>query len=104
MALETFGAVTDPGLAGPSDANRHANPQLGPEPWFNYPKPTYEQLDEELPPYFEQENVSLGLMLERMTVKGYSDLRGLLEHSYVYPRLRGLRAPVHWSLSHRGSL
>lgn len=81
MAINQYGPTADYMAAGPSDASRHVNPQLGPEPWFSYPNPTFEQLDEELPPYFEQENVSLGLMLERMTTKGYAELRGLLEHS-----------------------
>jgi len=67
--------------AGPSDATRHANPQLGPEPWFAYPNPTTEELEQELPPYFVQENVSLGAILDRMTTKGYAELRALLEEA-----------------------
>lgn len=66
-------------VAGPSDASRPDNPQMGLEPWFVYPKPSVEQLEEELPPYFESENVSLGLILDRLTLKGYGDLRRLLE-------------------------
>lgn len=54
------------------------NPQLGPEPYFAYPTPTPEQLEEELPPYFENENVPLGLVLDRFARKGNHDLRVLL--------------------------
>ena len=63
----------------PGDISRLANPQLGPEPWFAYPEPTYEQLDAELPPYFDNENIPLGLVLDRLTSKGFSDLQTLLE-------------------------
>jgi mediator of RNA polymerase II transcription subunit 14 len=81
MSSERTGDRPDYMAAGPSDATRHANPQLGPEPWFAYPTPTYEELEQELPPYFEQENVSLGVILDRLTTKGYADLRGLLEEA-----------------------
>ncbi|KIR26085.1 hypothetical protein I309_05036 [Cryptococcus deuterogattii LA55] len=62
-----------------------ANPQLGPEPYFAYPTPTPEQLEEELPPYFENENVPLGLVLDRFARKGNHDLRVLLGE--VLPQL-----------------
>jgi len=81
MSSDRMGERSDPAIAGPSDAPRHANPQLGPEPWFAYPEPTHEELEQELPPYFEHENVSLGVILDRMTTKGYADLRGLLEEA-----------------------
>ncbi|KIR31808.1 hypothetical protein I352_05803 [Cryptococcus deuterogattii MMRL2647] len=61
------------------------NPQLGPEPYFAYPTPTPEQLEEELPPYFENENVLLGLVLDRFARKGNHDLRVLLGE--VLPQL-----------------
>ncbi|KIR70296.1 hypothetical protein I310_05923 [Cryptococcus deuterogattii CA1014] len=61
------------------------NPQLGPEPYFAYPTPTPEQLEEELPPYFENENVPLGLVLDRFARKGNHDLRVLLGE--VLPQL-----------------
>jgi mediator of RNA polymerase II transcription subunit 14 len=57
-----------------------SNPQLGPEPWFAYPIPTDDELEEELPPYFEDiENVPLGALLERVVRKGYGDMRELVE-------------------------
>jgi mediator of RNA polymerase II transcription subunit 14 len=65
-------------VAGPSDTTRIAEAQLGARPWFAYPKPTQAQIEEELPPYFENENVPLGLILERLTVKGHEDMRRLL--------------------------
>ena len=71
----------NPNGAGPSETTRPANPQMGPEPWFAYPTPTPDQLDDELPPYFESENVPLGPVLDRLTRKGHGDLRGLLEHT-----------------------
>ncbi|OXG84460.1 hypothetical protein C349_02506 [Cryptococcus neoformans var. grubii Br795] len=61
------------------------NPQLGPEPYFTYPTPTPDQLEEELPPYFENENVPLGLVLDRFARKGNHDLRVLLGE--VLPQL-----------------
>ncbi len=60
---------------------RPANPQLGPEPWFTYPTPTPEQIEDELPPYFEEENVNLGVMLGRLARKGYGDMRVLVEQT-----------------------
>ena len=72
--------------AGPSDATRYANPQLGPEPWFTYPTPTPEELDNELPPYeyaFENEDVGLSDILHRLTVKGHEDLARLAGETYV---------------------
>ena len=68
--------------AGKGEAARMiVNPQLGPEPCFTYPTPTDEQLADGLPPYFENENVGLGVILERLTRRAYGDLRGLLEHT-----------------------
>jgi mediator of RNA polymerase II transcription subunit 14 len=72
--------------AGPSDATRYANPQLGPDPWFTYPTPAPEELDNELPPYeyaFENEDVGLSDILHRLTVKGHEDLAKLATETYV---------------------
>lgn len=60
---------------------RPVNPQLGPEPWFAYPTPTAEQIEEELPPYFQEENVPLGAVLDRLARKGYGDMRVLVEQT-----------------------
>jgi len=57
------------------------NPQLGPDPWFAYPTPTPEQVEDELPPYLEEENVSLGAVLDRLVRKGYGDVRALVEQT-----------------------
>jgi mediator of RNA polymerase II transcription subunit 14 len=54
------------------------NPQLGPEPWFAFPTPSKSDLEEELPPYFEGENVPLGELLDRVVRKGYGDMRVLV--------------------------
>jgi hypothetical protein len=83
-----------------------ANPQLGPDPYFSYPTPTPEQIDEELPPYWEGENVPLGAILDRMTRRGYGDMRVLLEKTYVLPlgrRWIGLIFPdCHLSMPSNG--
>ena len=60
---------------------RPANPQLGPEPWFAYPTPTPEHIEDELPPYLEEENVPLGVVLDRFARKGYGDMRLLVEQT-----------------------
>jgi hypothetical protein len=54
------------------------NPQLGPEPWFAFPIPSDADIEDELPPYFEEENVPLGQMLDRVVRKGYGDMRHLV--------------------------
>ncbi|EIW73135.1 hypothetical protein TREMEDRAFT_37169 [Tremella mesenterica DSM 1558] len=69
------------------------NPQLGPDPWFTYPTPTPEQIEEELPPYFEDENVPLGLLLDRLTRKTYSDMRHLVEKTL--PASTARQKPKH---------
>lgn len=69
---------TEQPIAGPS-APRPLNPQLGPHPWFAYPTPTAEEIEDELPPYFEDDNVAMGGVLDRLVRKGYGDLRGLVE-------------------------
>jgi mediator of RNA polymerase II transcription subunit 14 len=66
-----------------SSSTHPSNPQLGPNLWFTYPTPTPEDLEEELPPYFEHENVPLGGLLERVTRKGYGDMKELLEVTFV---------------------
>lgn len=62
-------------------ASSSRNPQLGPNPYFRYPTPTPEQIDEELPPYWETENVALGPMLDRLSRKGYGDMKVLVEQT-----------------------
>ncbi|WVQ74051.1 hypothetical protein IAR50_003633 [Cryptococcus sp. DSM 104548] len=61
------------------------NPQLGPDPYFAYPTPAPEQIESELPPYFQDENVPLGLVLDRFVKKSNQDLRLLLAETL--PRL-----------------
>nr|XP_019048596.1 hypothetical protein I302_02368 [Kwoniella bestiolae CBS 10118]OCF27526.1 hypothetical protein I302_02368 [Kwoniella bestiolae CBS 10118] len=72
---------------------RPRNPQLSNDPWFAYPTPTPEQIEEELPPYFEGENVPLGPLLDRLVRKGYGDLRYLLAE--VLPPLSAKQKPKH---------
>nr|XP_018266491.1 uncharacterized protein I303_00466 [Kwoniella dejecticola CBS 10117]OBR88649.1 hypothetical protein I303_00466 [Kwoniella dejecticola CBS 10117] len=96
---------TAPGGNGNIDASNHAssstgpstkgprNPQLGNEPWFAYPTPTPEQIEDELPPYFEGENAPLGPLLNRLVRKGYGDLRYLLAE--VLPPLSAKQKPKH---------
>lgn len=62
-------------------ASSSRNPQLGPHPYFRYPTPTPEQIEEELPPYWESENVALGPMLDRLSRKGYGDMKVLVEQT-----------------------
>nr|XP_019014394.1 uncharacterized protein I206_00476 [Kwoniella pini CBS 10737]OCF53175.1 hypothetical protein I206_00476 [Kwoniella pini CBS 10737] len=92
------------GISGISDLPNHAssstqpftkprNPQLSNEPWFAYPTPTAEQIEEELPPYFEGENVPLGPLLDRLVRKGYGDLRYLLAE--ILPPLSAKQKPKH---------
>ncbi|WVF66324.1 hypothetical protein IAT40_001064 [Kwoniella sp. CBS 6097] len=69
------------------------NPQLTEEPFFAYPTPTSEQIEEELPPYFESENVPLGPLLDRLVRRGYGDLRYLLGE--VLPPLSTRQRPKH---------
>ncbi|ODO09076.1 hypothetical protein I350_02675 [Cryptococcus amylolentus CBS 6273] len=61
------------------------NPQLGSDPYFAYPTPAPEQVESELPPYFQDENVPLGLVLDRFAKKSNHDLRVLLGETL--PRL-----------------
>ncbi|OCF33140.1 hypothetical protein I316_05185 [Kwoniella heveanensis BCC8398] len=69
------------------------NPQLTDEPYFAYPTPTSEQIEEELPPYFESENFPLGPLLDRLVRRGYGDLRYLLGE--VLPPLSTRQRPKH---------
>ena len=62
-----------------ASSSRNGNPRLGSEPWFAYPTPSAEQIEEELPPYFEDENVPLGPMLDGLVRRGYGDMRVLVE-------------------------
>jgi mediator of RNA polymerase II transcription subunit 14 len=55
------------------------NPQLGPNPFFAYPTPKPEEVEEELPPVFEGDNVPLSALLNRVVRRGYGELRGLAE-------------------------
>lgn len=48
---------------------------------FDYPLPTPEQLDAELPPLQQHGDVPMGLLLERVVGKGYKDMRVLVEHT-----------------------
>ncbi|KAK8844610.1 hypothetical protein IAR55_006457 [Kwoniella newhampshirensis] len=70
-----------------------SNPQLGPGPYFDYPTPSEEQIEDELPPYFESENVALGPLLDRLVRKGYGDLRFLVGE--VLPPLPTKQRPRH---------
>ncbi|WWD22838.1 hypothetical protein CI109_107332 [Kwoniella shandongensis] len=70
-----------------------SNPQLGPEPYFAYPTPTEDQIEDELPPYFESENVALGPLLDRLVRKGYGDLRLLVGEAL--PSLPAKQRPKH---------
>ncbi|TXT06056.1 hypothetical protein VHUM_03529 [Vanrija humicola] len=74
-------------------ASSSRNPQLGPDPYFAYPTPTAEQIEDELPPYWETENVPLGPMLDRLSRKGYRDLRTLVEKTL--PPLAPRQKPKH---------
>lgn len=60
-------------------ASSSRNPQLGPRPYFRYPTPTPEQIEDELPPYWEAENIPLGPLLDRLARKSYGDMRVLVE-------------------------
>lgn len=62
-----------------SSSKLPGNPQLGPEPFFTYPTPIPEQIEEELPPIDEDENIPLGILLDRLVRKNYGELRGLTE-------------------------
>ena len=52
-------------------------------PMFDYPPPTAEQLDDELPPLRRDGDVGLGLLLDRVVGKGYKDLRVLVGETLV---------------------
>ncbi|WVQ85214.1 hypothetical protein IAT38_007379 [Cryptococcus sp. DSM 104549] len=67
-----------PSGSAPAHPPPSSNPQLGPEPYFAYPTPTPEQLEEELPPYFEDENVPLGLLLDRFARDEHQKLENML--------------------------
>ncbi|RSH89438.1 mediator complex subunit [Saitozyma podzolica] len=66
---------------------------LGPEPWFAFPIPSDADIEDELPPYFEEENVPLGQMLDRVVRKGYGDMRHLVTE--VLPPLNPRQKPRH---------
>ncbi|CAK9786479.1 hypothetical protein CC85DRAFT_270293 [Cutaneotrichosporon oleaginosum] len=74
-------------------ASSSRNPQLGPHPYFRYPTPTPDQIEEELPPYWEDENVPLGPLLDRLARKSYSDMRTLVEKTL--PPLAPRQKPKH---------
>ncbi|KAL7420323.1 mediator complex subunit [Cryptotrichosporon argae] len=74
-------------------ASTSRNPQLGPDPFFAYPPPSRAQIDEELPPYWEGEDVPLGQVLDRLARKGYGDLRGLVEKTL--PSVPARQKPKH---------
>ncbi|WVR03276.1 hypothetical protein IAU60_000267 [Kwoniella sp. DSM 27419] len=76
-----------------SSVVRPVNPQLTDQPYFSYPTPTPEQTEEELPPYFEGEDVPLGPLLDRLVRRGYGDLRYLLGE--VLPPLSSRQRPKH---------
>lgn len=69
--------------AGPSSPRSRvrSNPQFTNEPYFAYPRPTEEQVDAELPPYWEDENVALGAVLDRLVRKGHGDMQRLLRET-----------------------
>lgn len=69
--------------AGPSKpyAGQRGNPQFTSDPWFAYPSPPAEVVDQELPPYLESENVPMGVMLDRLARKSHVDLRSLVEET-----------------------
>jgi hypothetical protein len=64
-------------------ASSSRNPQFGPNPFFRYPTPTPEQIEEELPPYMEWENVPLGLLLDRLARNAYNDMNVLVNNTCV---------------------
>jgi mediator of RNA polymerase II transcription subunit 14 len=70
------------------------NPQLGPEPWFAYLPPSDDDLEDELPPYFEGENVPMGPALERLVRKGHGDMRVLLGETWVAFRILNDGGPM----------
>ncbi|BEI89208.1 uncharacterized protein CcaverHIS019_0205700 [Cutaneotrichosporon cavernicola] len=89
-------------LSGPSGplheqpqpvASSSRNPQLGPHPYFRYPTPSTEHIEDELPPYWEEENVPLGPLLDRLARKSYSDMRMLVEKTL--PPLAPRQKPKH---------
>lgn len=69
--------------AGPSRpfTSYKANPQLTDEPWFAYPTPPAETIDQELPPYLESENVPMGPLLDRLARRSHVNLRHLVEQT-----------------------
>ena len=54
------------------------NPQLGSKPFFAFPAPSADELQNDLPPYDESEGLPLGMVLSRVVRKGFGDLRSLL--------------------------
>lgn len=48
---------------------------------FSIPEPTPDQLDEELPEYYADEDIALGALLDRLVRKGYGDLRMLVDQT-----------------------
>jgi hypothetical protein len=67
-----------PPEAGPSTIR---NPQLSQDPWFAFPTPTREQVEDELPPFFEGESVPLGLILDRLVRSRNEDLKSLVQQT-----------------------
>lgn len=74
-------------IAGPSTSTSYANlnpnlnvnPQLGSSPYFAYPTPTSDEMEGELPPHRYDQDANLGVVLDRVVLKGYGDLRELVE-------------------------
>ncbi|KAK4683698.1 mediator of RNA polymerase II transcription subunit 14, partial [Tremellales sp. Uapishka_1] len=71
-----------------------SNPQLGPTPYFAYPTPKEEDIRDELPPYWEEENVPLGGLLDRLTRRGYGDLKVLIEQTLPPLAVRQRPRPI----------
>ena len=63
--------------SGPSTSFQQV--QLGSDPWFTYPPPSADEVEEDLPPYDEGESLPLGQMLERLTRRGNGELKTLLQ-------------------------
>jgi mediator of RNA polymerase II transcription subunit 14 len=60
-----------------------ASTRKGVRPVFDYPRPTPEQLEDELPPLRHDQDVPLGLLLDRVVGKGYKGMRVLVEQTWV---------------------
>jgi hypothetical protein len=76
-------SVPVPPLSAELDKGLVAN-QISSEkarPTFDYPLPTAEQLNDELPPLRQDGDVPLGLLLDRVVGKGYKDMRVLVQET-----------------------